>query len=555
MLRLPSRQNKLLLGLLLSVLGASLAGCQILAGLGGEESKGGGGSSTTSTGGGGTGGSTMVGGGGTGGLTGTCTPDETLTCYSGPDGTDGVGVCMHGTSTCGQDAMWGPCEGEVAPAIELCSSPKDENCDTLDCVVWVKTFADVDGRAVTIDSKGNVFAAITFSAGIDFGDGNPVVPVGSNDVAILEYDKSGTLIGKRVFPGSGTQSVGDIVIAKDGSLAIGGTTNAAMDFGFGNIGPGAFVVKLDSAMSPLWARAALGTGAQIDQLAFDSQGNVFAAAEGNNIDFGNGMLVASDSANFWVAKFDGANGAPKWGKITKGDGFQNLGGIAVDPSDSLVVTGTNAAQYLGLSSNASIPSDVYNGTGQRAPFLVRLDPVGNFSDGKTLGNGPALSVNVNGLGVDKLGVSTIVGSFSGAIAFQDNNYNAGLDQALYILRDQTSGFQQTSNAFVQSGVYVYPYGMGLDSEGSVVIHGNYGGPFDLGGGVLPAADSKFVAKLAKDGTFRWARTYTLGDGQFRDLAIGSLEDETVLIGIYYGDTNLGTGVFGGNGMFLLKLGK
>lgn len=555
MLRLPSLQKKALLGLSLSAVMASSTGCQILAGLGGEESKGGAGG-VTSTGGGGTGGVTSTGGGGTGGLSGPCTPNETLQCYSGAAGTDGVGECVHGTATCGADAMWGPCDGEVPPSIELCSSPKDENCDTLDCVVWVKTFADVDGRAVTVDAKGNVFAAITFSAGVDFGDGNPVVPVGPNDIAVLEYDKSGALVGKRVFPGSGFQSIGDIVVAKDGSLALGGTSDSQIDFGFGKIGPGAFVVKLDTAMSPLWARAATGNLVGIDQLAFDSNGNVFAAAEGSDIDFGTGQLTAADSANFWVAKLAGGNGAAQWVKITKGEGFQNLAGIAVDPSESLVVTGTNAAQYLGLSDNGAIVNDVYNPTGENAPFLVRLDPEGNFSDGKTLGNGSPLDLNVNGLAVDKLGVSTIVGSFSGAVSFQDADYTAGAnDRALYILRDQTSGFQQTSKAFVQPTVYVYPYGMGLDSEGSVVIHGNYGGPFDPGGGILSGQDSKFITKIAKDGSFRWARTYNLGDGQFRDIAIGALEDETVLIGIYYGDTDLGTGVFGGNGMFLLKLGK
>lgn len=553
MLRLTCSRTGILAGLALSIAAASTTGCQLIAGIGGEESKGGTGGAT-STGGGGTGGTTNPGGGGTGGLSGPCTPGESQTCYSGAAGTIDVGECKSGTAMCGDDAMWGACEGEVPPSIELCSSPKDENCDGLDCVVFVKTFADVEGRAVTVDAQGNIFAAITFSAGVDFGDGNPVVPVGSNDIAILEYDKSGALIGKRVFPGSGYQTVSDIVIAKDGSLAIGGTSDSAIDFGFGAIGPGAYVAKLDASMSPVWARAATGQFIDVEQLAFDALGNVFAAASGSSVDFGNGALTAADSTNFWVAKLDGGNGSPKWTKITKGEGFQSLGGIAVDPSNSLVVTGLNAAQYLGLSGTGAIVNDVYNGTGENAPFLVRLDPDGNFSDGKTLGNGPALDVGVNGLAVDKLGVSTIVGSFSGQISFQSADYDAGVDRALYILRDQTSGFDQTSKAFVQAGVYVYPYGMAVDSEGSVVLHGNKGGPLDLGGGLLPPG-SKFIAKIAKDGSYRWARSYEIGDGQFRDMAVGSLEDETVLIGIYYGDTDLGTGVFTGSGMFLLKLGK
>ncbi|MCB9532939.1 MAG: putative metal-binding motif-containing protein [Myxococcales bacterium] len=55
--------------------------------------------------------------------------DEALTrdCYSGPAGTQDVGICVGGTQTCDLGA-WSRCEGEVTPQLELCSA-FDENCD------------------------------------------------------------------------------------------------------------------------------------------------------------------------------------------------------------------------------------------------------------------------------------------------------------------------------------------------------------------------------------------------------------------------------------------
>ncbi|MGI5862952.1 MAG: MopE-related protein, partial [Myxococcales bacterium] len=57
------------------------------------------------------------------------TVDEELTvpCYTGPDGTEGVGICRGGTSTCSA-GVWGSCVGEVRPSLEICDG-LDNDCD------------------------------------------------------------------------------------------------------------------------------------------------------------------------------------------------------------------------------------------------------------------------------------------------------------------------------------------------------------------------------------------------------------------------------------------
>ncbi len=63
----------------------------------------------------------------------TCTRGETRSCYSGPAGTAGVGLCRAGTQTCvdvgGGATGWGACVGEVVPTTEACGDGLDNDCD------------------------------------------------------------------------------------------------------------------------------------------------------------------------------------------------------------------------------------------------------------------------------------------------------------------------------------------------------------------------------------------------------------------------------------------
>ncbi len=65
----------------------------------------------------------------------TTNPNNPLaqSCYTGPVGTQGVGVCSTGLQTCVTGA-WSACVGEVLPSLEICTGGLDEDCDnTFDC--------------------------------------------------------------------------------------------------------------------------------------------------------------------------------------------------------------------------------------------------------------------------------------------------------------------------------------------------------------------------------------------------------------------------------------
>lgn len=57
-----------------------------------------------------------------------CAPGATRSCYSGPSGTLGRGLCRGGTQLCGTGGVWGGCSGEVTPDAERCDG-QDRDCD------------------------------------------------------------------------------------------------------------------------------------------------------------------------------------------------------------------------------------------------------------------------------------------------------------------------------------------------------------------------------------------------------------------------------------------
>lgn len=57
-----------------------------------------------------------------------CRAGDTQACYSGPMGTQGVGICRVGTRSCVAAGTYGPCTGEVLPRTESCNGV-DDDCD------------------------------------------------------------------------------------------------------------------------------------------------------------------------------------------------------------------------------------------------------------------------------------------------------------------------------------------------------------------------------------------------------------------------------------------
>ncbi len=62
------------------------------------------------------------------GCSGSCVTGSVKTCYSGPQGTQGQGICREGIQVC-QQGVWGACLLQVLPSTELCNNGIDDDCN------------------------------------------------------------------------------------------------------------------------------------------------------------------------------------------------------------------------------------------------------------------------------------------------------------------------------------------------------------------------------------------------------------------------------------------
>jgi hypothetical protein len=151
------------------------------------------------------------------------TVDESLvqSCYTGPDGTEGVGVCQGGTQTC-SNGSFGACSGEVTPSAEVCGNTIDEDCDGVaaDCSlpsVHIGNVSVIEGDSGATTSavfdvilSGASSQTVTVDFATDNGIGSDRALAGSDYVA-----QSGTLTFN---PQGATSSQTVTVAVNDDSL-------------------------------------------------------------------------------------------------------------------------------------------------------------------------------------------------------------------------------------------------------------------------------------------------------------------------------------------------
>ncbi len=559
------------LSLVLSAGASSAGGCQLILGIGGELpfEEGGSGGTGGSGGSGGTGGSVSSSSGlpsidGLGdvvtgaGLAGPCTPGELATCYTGPPGTKDVGVCKGGSAVCPEEGVWGACEGQALPQPESCGTPEDEDCNAADCAVWIRTITgEVFGTGVGVDGQGNIVASVVFKGPTRFAAGEPsIAPVGGSDVALVKYDRNGKLLWKKIFAAPDQQLIRNIAVTPAGDIVLAGDSYSDLNLGgaAGTIGAGAFVIRLDPDGNALWAKTAQSKHGLpgVAFVAVDSQGDVVCGGNGPDIDFGTGYLSAPDLLNFFVAKLDGATGQVEWVHLTDGEEKEVLGAIVIEAGDGIALTGAMGEESLGLPG-----ADVAGCCNRATPFLVHLAPDGTYESGIPLaGIYEDLLSDPNGLAVDSAGIATIVGTFAGTIAFGTGQYTADDSTGAFVVHDPSLEDTLWSRGYFGENAYATASYIGVDSLDNVVLAGTYGGPIDLGEGLLPPSDDHYVVKLDTAGNIVWYRTLYFGGGVLEALAVGPLDDETAVVGLFFTKADLGTGkVYADQGVFVGKLGR
>ena len=455
------------------------------------------------------------GGTGSGGAT-TCAPGTTIACaYSGPMGTQDVGICRAGEQLCKADGTGdGVCSGEVTPKAESCAATEDENCDGYDCVQWAQLFGDTGEQVATsiaIDPIGNSFVGGYFSGVIPFG-ANTIKSTGATDGFLLKFDPAGKpLWGLSFGDANDPQSIDSIATDSDGNVLITGFSFSQINIGNAMLPKGPFVAKFDKEGKHVWSKAIVQTPCAIGSpgtarvaVKFPSDVIVVGSFCGT-LDFGNGPLVSQGSniANGFIVRLNGKDGSGKtsdggWAR-TFGDGLnsQHVLDVATTPTGDIVFVGDfKGSLTLGSSYSSKGGSDI---------FVAQLTPVGDPT--WTISLGGADDDSGVRIAVDKFGGPVILGSFANSISLGGNviKSTGGTENGLVVKIATDKSIEWYKQIPVGA-----PFSAAFDGNDNILITGFFIGSLDLGAGSLNTTGTNidlFLAKLTKGGSVVWNKHF------------------------------------------------
>ncbi len=280
--------------------------------------------------------------------------------------------------------------------------------------------AVVSDEALDVIAVGRMAGTITTSVGVISTQGTL-----DFDAFVLKLSPTGQplWIHKLSDAGFGDQRALAVTVDRAKAVIVGGTGQGDIDLGQGpqpgGGGHDAFLAKLDSAGGLAWGHlyGDAGDAQAIHAVAAATNDDiVIAGAFNGTITFDQPLTAGGATTDIFVARLDPA-GKPLWSRRF-GDAAadQAAFAVAVDKFDNVYVGGTFDGEIdLGATGLVS--------AGGGDAFLIKLDPKGIPLWGRRAGD--AAAQRVNGIVVDREGISTAVGSFEGTLDFGAPVVSAG----------------------------------------------------------------------------------------------------------------------------------
>jgi hypothetical protein len=348
----------------------------------------------------------------TGGTGGGSVCVEGAPCYTGPSGTEGVGLCKGGTWACKVGGGVNECVGEVTPVLQNCAAGKDQACtgtvpQCIGLLRWAKRFGSASASAVAVDGMGSTIITGTTTAKVDFGGGT----LQSVGAYVAKFDSSGKHLLSRSFPGTAYPAV--IVTDPSNNMILAGP--GTTDFGGGELSGDALLASFDPTGSHRFSKAVGGSPIVLVVTggATDAMSNVIIVGYFyGTADFGGGPFVspAGITAAF-VAKYDSSLNhlhSIQFGMT----GSARASGVGVDAMNNVFVTGPNGGATFG---GTTVPGSM---------FVVKLDPTLNLVRATGIAGvdaGPDQDPSVPSprlsIAVGAAGDALVAGPFKGAADF------------------------------------------------------------------------------------------------------------------------------------------
>ena len=175
-----------------------------------------------------------------------------------------------------------------------------------------------EGKAIAVDSEGNICVAGSFSGTVDFGGSN-LLSNGSTDVFIAKYNSWGQLLWIQQAGGLSNDKANGIATDTDGNIFVTGSTGGPANFG-GNMltnSGSIFVAIYDPDGISLWVTNSGGPGSwdSGNAISVGANGNLFVTGSyGGSGKFGSIILPGYDGPNIFTACYS-ADGNVIWAKV------------------------------------------------------------------------------------------------------------------------------------------------------------------------------------------------------------------------------------------------
>jgi hypothetical protein len=352
--------------------------------------------------------------------------------------------------------------------------------------------------------------------------------------------------------GTDLYSVTPSAMAVDGShnLYLAGIMAGPADFGTGVLTGDVYLMKLDLAGNLVWVRTFNADNTGVIAMDLDAAGNLFLTGRmGGSIDFDGTVLsaVGSQTLDVFAAKLD-PDGNPLWARQYGDEQQQIATHLAVDPSGSVVITGTFAGTMdFGngpiTDGAVDVSFEIYvakldtDGTALYTRHIAAVNPVEGYGDAK-----------MYGFGMDGAGNYVIGGIFQGAVDAGGPSPLVTQNQTAFFAKyDAQGNFVWQKAPAAADGSQASNFAMDVSPSGEVAISGLFGGTIDFGGGALFApklTSNKFVTRLDAAGNQVYAAIFDLDSwksgnmSEVRD-AVAYPDGSSALLINYQGQLDLG----------------
>lgn len=358
------------------------------------------------------------------------------------------------------------------------------------------TTATDNARGVALDSSGNIYLAGSTLGALD---GN--LSAGGEDLFLLKYGPTGTLLWSRQFGTVAGDGANAVAVDSFGNVYVAGFTLASLPGApVGNSGGSdLFLIKYSADGTPLWVRQLGSAGSdEARGVAVDAEGQVYVAGttSGTLPGIGNASAGGED---LFLAKYD-STGILQWVRQFGTVASDRANGVAVGSGGEILVAGATLGTLV-----------VNAGAGGSDGFLISYTVDGNRQWIRQFGT--VAFDAAHAVAADTLGGIYVSGATFGGL---DGSPSAG-GSDLFVAKYDRSGIRlwirQLGSVGADSAL-----GVAAGARGDVYLSGFTNAALE--GNPALGGEDVFLVKYDPLGNKQWSRQFgSVGHEQGRAIAV------------------------------------